>query len=153
MVPGCATSGRSNPRHEIAALDLAAGGGGLALPTVQPVLDARARADYRRRLQDLEEELDAADRRGDPVAAARVLDERSALVGELRHATGLVGRPRGVTAEGERARVNVTRALRGAIARIASAAPAVGAHLQSSIRTGAACRYDPAPGGPRQWRL
>lgn len=143
----------ANPRHEIAALDLAAGGAGLALPASQPILDTRARADYRRRLEDLEEELDAADRRGDPAAAARVLDERSALVADLRHATGLAGRRRGVTDEGERARVNVTRALRGVIARVASAAPGAGAHLQSSIRTGAACRYDPAPGGPRRWRL
>jgi hypothetical protein len=143
----------ANPRQEIAALDLAAGGAGLILPASQPLLDRRARADYRRRLDALEEELDAADRRGDPVAAARALDERSALLVELGRASGLVGRPRAVTAEGERARVNVTRALRGVIARVASAAPAVGAHLRSSIRTGAACRYDPAPGGPRRWRL
>jgi hypothetical protein len=143
----------ANPRHEIAALDLVAGGPGLAAPPPLPILDARARHDYRRRLLALEEEIDRSDRRGDPVAGARALDERSALLAELERAAGLGGRRRGVSAEGERARVNVTRALRKAIAQIAAVAPTAGAHLESSIRTGAACRYEPAHGGPRRWRV
>ena len=71
--------------------------------------------------------------------------------GELRQATGLAGRPRRAGADAERARVNVTRTLRGAIDRITSAAPIAGAHLDSSIRTGTLCRYQPAPGGPARW--
>ena len=30
-------------------------------------------------------------------------------------------------------------------------APAAGAHLQASIRTGGACRYQPEAGGPAGW--
>ena len=47
--------------------------------------------------------------------------------------------------------MNVTRTLRAAIARIAHAAPIAGAHLDSSVRTGIVCRYQPAPGGPDCW--
>jgi hypothetical protein len=73
------------------------------------------------------------------------------MVGELRRATGLAGRPRRATADAERARVNVTRTLRATIDRITAAAPIAGAHLASSIRTGTMCRYQPAPGGPDRW--
>jgi hypothetical protein len=85
------------------------------------------------------------------VSAGRLQNERQALAGELRRATGLAGRPRRTSAEAERARVNVTRTLRAAIARIARAAPIAGAHLDSSVRTGVVCRYQPTPGGPDRW--
>jgi hypothetical protein len=73
-------------------------------------------------------------------------------VAELRRATGLGGRDRRLPAEAERARVNVTRTLRATMARISLAAPLCGAHLEASVRTGRACRYEPAPGGPQRWR-
>ena len=57
-----------------------------------------------------------------------------------------------MSAEAERARVNVTRTLHAAIARIARHAPIAGAHLDSSVRTGIVCRYQPAPGGPDRWQ-
>jgi hypothetical protein len=88
-------------------------------------------------------ELTAADRAGDSGSAERIHTERQALAGELRRATGLAGRPRRAAADAERARVNVTRTLRAAIARIAHAAPIAGAHLDSSVRTGIVCRYQP----------
>jgi tetratricopeptide (TPR) repeat protein len=141
------------PGREISALDLAAGGTGLVAADSGPVLDDDARAAYRRRLARLEADLDAADRSGDAVAAARFDAERAALVDELRRATGLGGRPRAATGEAERARVNVTRTLRATLDRIRSAAPACGAHLEASIRTGRACSYQPAPGGPAGWTL
>ena len=140
------------PGSEIPALDLAAGAPGLALSDTGPLLDAASRDTYRHRIHELDSELAAADRAGDSIAAARAHNERQALVSELRRATGLAGRPRRATADAERARVNVTRTIRAAIDRIMLAAPIAGAHLQSSIRTGTACRYQPAPGGPARWR-
>jgi hypothetical protein len=126
--------------------DVTAGGTG-------PVLDATARDAYRRRLDTLAAEADAADRAGDRTAAARLEAERQALVGELSRAAGLAGRHRLASLENERARVNVTRTLRAAIERIAPAAPGAAAHLRASVRTGAACRYEPAPGGPSRWHV
>jgi hypothetical protein len=139
------------PGREIPALDLAAGGPGLIASDPAPSLDVAAREAYRRRIRELDGVLAAADRAGDGAAAERALDERQALVGELRRATGLAGRPRRTNADAERARVNVTRTIRAAIDRIALAAPVAGTHLQSSIRTGTLCRYQPAPGGPANW--
>jgi hypothetical protein len=141
------------PGHDIPALDLAAGGAGLAAAGTGPVLDADAREAYRRRLDVLAAGLDAADRAGDHAAAKRIEAERQALTAELRRAAGLAGRNRQSSSEAERARVNVTRTLRATIERIAPAAPLAAAHLRGSIRTGAACRYQPAPGGPDRWHV
>ena len=139
------------PGREISALDLAAGGPGLALTGTEPLLDPASRDAYRHRIRELDGELAAADRAGDTIAAGRAHKERQALVSELRRTTGLAGRPRRATADAERARVNVTRTIRAAIDRIMAAAPVAGAHLQSSIRTGTACRYQP-PAGAARWR-
>jgi hypothetical protein len=141
------------PGRDIPALDLAAGGTGLVAAGTGPVLDAAARDAYRRRLDALTAELDAADRAGDGAAAARLEAERQALVGQLSQAAGLAGRNRLASLEAERARVNVTRTLRAAIERIAPAAPGAAAHLRASVRTGTACRYEPAPGGPSRWHV
>ena len=139
------------PGSDIPALDLAADGPGLTAPDAGPLLNAVARNAYRDRFHELDSQLAAADRAGNSIAAERIHNERQALAGELRRATGLAGRPRRTSADAERARVNVTRTVRAAIARIAKAAPVAGAHLDSSIRTGIMCRYQPAPGGPDSW--
>jgi hypothetical protein len=141
------------PRREIPALDLAAGGPGLQVPAAAAVLDSAAAAAYKGRLDELAEELDAADAAGDAGRASRAEAERQWLLGELRRAAGLGGRMRRTTAESERARVNVTRTLHAALDRISVAIPQVGAHLRASIRTGAECRYDPAPDGPARWHV
>ncbi|MEV4539823.1 ATP-binding protein [Asanoa sp. NPDC049518] len=141
------------PGQEIPALDLVAGGGGLRVAPGEPVLDDTARAAYRRRVAELDERLAAADRAGDADRAASVEAERTALLAELRRATGLGGRPRTVSDEAERARVNATRALRATIERVAAAAPLAGAHLSASVHTGRLFRYQPTSGGPGRWRL
>jgi len=140
------------PGGEIAALDLVAGGPGLVVSAAEPLLDAAAMQAYRRRIRELDNRLAAADRTGDTAAAERAERERQVLVGELRRATGLGGRPRRAAPDAERARINVTRTIRSAIDRITEVAPIAGAHLQGSVRTGVACRYQPAPGGPDAWR-
>jgi hypothetical protein len=140
------------PRQEIRALDLASGGGGLVISDV-PVLDDQARTAYQRRLAGLTAEIEAADRAGDPARAERAATEHEALVDELKRAAGLGGRVRNVSAEDERARVNVTRALRSAIDAVSRAAPICGAHLEASIRTGRSCRYQPADDTPISWKV
>jgi len=141
------------PGQEITALDLVAGGPGLSAAGAGPVLDAAARAAYRRRLELLQGELDAADAAGDVLRGQRAATERDEVLRELRRATGLGGRPRDVSGNDERARVNVTRTLRASIDGITAAAPRAGAHLSGSIHTGRACRYQPGPGGPARWRV
>ena len=141
------------PGRDIRALDLVAGGAGLAGAGMGPVLDDAARAAYRARLGVLTAGLDAADRAGDRAAAEKIEAERRVVLAELRRAAGLGGRERVVAPEAERARVNVTRTLRATIERLAASAPRAAAHLNASIRTGGACRYEPAPGGPSRWHV
>jgi tetratricopeptide (TPR) repeat protein len=142
------------PGQDIPALDLAAGGGGLATSGGSTaVLDDAARREYRTRLSELDAELDRADRAGDPARAERAEMERQALVAELGRASGLGGRTRPLPQEDERARVNVTRTLRATLDRIAERAPIAAAHLQTSIRTGRTCRYQPGTGGPTRWSV
>ncbi|GGK21758.1 hypothetical protein GCM10011583_62230 [Streptomyces camponoticapitis] len=141
----------ASPGREIDALDLVAGGKGLPAPASDPVLDVTGRAAYQRHLRVLDEQLDAADRAGDPDRARAVTAERTRLLAELRRNAGLGGRPRPRTDEAERARVNATRALWTAVARIEAAAPLAGAHLRASLRTGSRFVYRPAPGGPARW--
>ena len=54
-------------------------------------------------------------------------------------------------AAAERARLRVTRALHGAIERIASRHIALGRHLASTVRTGRICAYIPDPRLPIEW--
>jgi tetratricopeptide (TPR) repeat protein len=59
----------------------------------------------------------------------------------------------GGTTESERARVNVTRALRGAIRRIGEHHPALGRELAATVRTGSSPRYEPQPLDGTRWRV
>ncbi|WP_166459491.1 ATP-binding protein [Amycolatopsis pithecellobii] len=143
--------GRDISAAQLAALLSASGGAepapedGLHLGgTSDVVLDATARAAYRRRLRELDEDIDEAASWHDPERRAGLEVERDFLIRELAAATGLGGRPRRLGSDAERARVNVTRAIRTAIRRIADRAPELGANLDATVRTGAHCRYDPS---------
>jgi hypothetical protein len=143
----------ASPGRDVPSLELAGGSVSLVAAEPEPLLDDAARRAYRRRLIELDAELDRADRAGDPERAERVEAERLAILDELRRSTGLGGRPRATSPEAERARVNVTRTLRATLAQIAERAPKAAAHLQASIRTGRTCCYQPAAGGPARWSV
>lgn len=117
------------------------------------MLDAAAKAAYRRRIEELRAEIDDALDAGDDERAARADAEVGALVAELSRAVGLGGRDRRAASVAERARLNVTRALRAAIARIGEAHPAAGAALDRSVRTGLYCAYEPSPQDEVVWSL
>jgi hypothetical protein len=108
-----------------------------------PVLDDRARIEYKRRIDELQADINAADRRGDPEGSARARQELDILVDQLTAAYGLGGHPRRTPDRIERARKTVTRRIRDAIARTERAHPLLGRHLQASIRTGVFCSYAP----------
>jgi hypothetical protein len=117
------------------------------------ILDARAKAEYRRRLTELEEELEEARSFGDDERAARAAEERDFLVAELARSLGLGRRSRRAASASERARVSVTRAIRSALARIHKESPTLGDHLDQTIRTGTFCSYRPDPRAPIDWQL
>jgi hypothetical protein len=115
------------------------------------LLDAAAKAAYQARLAELQTELEEAERCNDPVRAAKAREERDFLVGELARAVGLGGRDRRAASHAERARLNVTRAIRAAMANLARANPPLGRHLAATIRTGRYCSYTPDPRAPIAW--
>lgn len=118
-----------------------------------PVLDGPARQAYARRLVDLEEEIAEAEAFGDRGKAESGREEKDFLVSELAAAVGLGGRDRAAVSQSERARVNVTRAIRAASNKIATHSPALGDYLLVTIHTGTFCAYRPDPRSPISWQV
>lgn len=115
------------------------GGAGLEL------LDQQARDAYRRRLAEMDDDIEEATRMNDLGRIALAQRDRDYLIGELTRAVGLGGRQRMVGGTTERARTSVTRSLRYAIGRLAEHHPALAAHLTQAVRTGTYCSYEPDP--------
>lgn len=109
------------------------------------VLDVKARVSLRARLQDLREEREEAEALNDLGRLTRILDEIEFLEKELARDTGLDGQARRVNGELDKARVNVTRTIRHAIARVARNAPRLGSYLDAAVKTGCYCSYAPVP--------
>ena len=116
-------------------------------------LDGAAKAAYRRRLEDLREELDEAERWGDPERAARAREEIDFIAAELSAAVGLGGRDRPQASDAERARVNVTRAIKTAVRRLGAQDADLGAELEATVHTGLFCRHEPDPRRPVHWEV
>jgi tetratricopeptide (TPR) repeat protein len=129
------------------APELRQGSGGDAL------LDARAKAAYRERIEELREMLAEAERFGDLGRAQRARDELEAISAELGRALGLGGRDRRAASARERARASVTLAIRRAIAVIRQENPLLGAHLQGAVKTGSVCVYRPDSQNHVSWTV
>jgi hypothetical protein len=158
----------ADPGREFHVLDLVAGERGRSVDTSRGaerglavaagldagvLLDAPAKEAYRRRLAEIDEDVEEARAMGNDERAAQGAAERDFLVRELARAVGLGGRDRRVGSDSERARASVTRAVRQAMARIRDYHPTLGAHLDRTIRTGTYCAYRPDPRLPVAWKL
>jgi len=113
------------------------------------MLDPRAKEAYRRRLTEIDEDLEEARAAMDEARIAQAAGERDFLARELSRAVGLGGRDRRAGSAAERARASVTRAVRHAMGRIGGHHPGLGTHLDRTIRTGTYCVYLPDPRVPR----
>ncbi|WP_406630060.1 ATPase [Amycolatopsis sp. WGS_07] len=146
----------SRPGTEIPAAQLLSPDGGAESEATRtysgdPVLDDTAKAAYRRRLDHLDEAIDAATLRGDDAKAAKLDTERAALLDELRTSTGLSGRTRRLGDETERARKAVTARIRDTLRKLTSLHPELADHLRTTVTTGSSCSYQPET--PMTWRL
>jgi hypothetical protein len=117
------------------------------------VLDGKAKSQYRRRVAELREELDEAEKFNDPGRAARARDEIEIITDQLKSAVGLGGRDRKVASHAERARVMVTQAIKSALKKIAGCHPALGEHLATFIKTGYHCVYAVDSAQGISWRI
>jgi TolB-like protein len=119
--------------------------------TPDEVLDKQARLDYRRRIEELQQEIEQAESGNDLARSVPARQELDILIDELMKATGLGGRSRKMAHSAERARTAVTWRIRSAIRKISAAHPRMGQHLSNSIRTGYFCIYSPE--SSRSWEL
>jgi eukaryotic-like serine/threonine-protein kinase len=144
-----ATGLPADARAELAQSDLA----GCTPADVDPLLDDQAKHEYRRRLAELEDELEQARRWGDIERAARLQRELDLMTEELSRAIGLRGRDRTFSSPEERARISATKAIRTAIRLIEKHSPALASHLEASIQTGRFCCYSTPGAAPPRWSL
>jgi hypothetical protein len=97
--------------------------------------------------------MEDAEAMGDADRAERARSEREFIAHELAAAVGLGGRDRVAASPSERARVNVTRAIKSSLGRIAAQSSALGRHLEKTVKTGTYCSYEPDPRVPVAWKL
>jgi hypothetical protein len=119
------------------------------LGTAGTMLDSQAKAAYQRRLHDLQEDLEEAQRFSDPARAAKAQAEIAFIANELCAAYGLGGRVRQAADSVEKIRKAVTNRIRESLTKIQHAQPALWRHLFNSIKTGAFCSYTPEE--PTPW--
>ena len=106
-------------------------------------IDARARAAYRARLDELDCEARHAEQAGDLDRAARARAARDEIGAHLRAALGVGGRSRRLGDPLEAARKTVSAGVRDAVARIETVHPPLGAHLRATVHMGRTCVYEP----------
>jgi tetratricopeptide (TPR) repeat protein len=133
------------PETDFHVLELSGSGssGAIADSDAGPALDPKARAEYRQRVRELEEEMEEANDLGDISRLDGLREELDFISRELSRAFGLGGRERPQGKAAERARVNVRRRIKDAIERIEEQLPGAGRYLDNTIKTGSYCRYSP----------
>jgi predicted ATPase/class 3 adenylate cyclase len=139
----------AQPGCELHVLDLT----GAFPDDAGPTLDERAKREYRRRVRELQEEIEEAESWNDPERASRAQLELDALTRQLAAAVGLGGRDRPTASSAERARVSVRKAVASAIARIGEHDADLGLLLSTTVKTGTYCSYTPDPRLPVAWSL
>lgn len=138
----------ASPQERIHCMELA---GRVVEGDAGDALDARARAACQRRILDLQADLAEAERDNDLARTERLAAELDAVIDQLSAAVGLGGRSRRLGDPAEKARTAVTWRIRSAIRQIAKAHDTLGRHLQTSVRTGAFCVYQPER--PVRWAV
>jgi hypothetical protein len=134
----------ASPGTPIAAVRLAGAAPGGASASQRP---GPGPAGYRARALDLREELAEAQAFNDPERIAGAREQLEALAVDVAEADVTT------SAAGERARINVTRAIKTAVRRIEEHEPELGHLLRGTVRTGASCVYEPDPGVPLRWEV
>jgi hypothetical protein len=143
--PAVRAKGRRREIGEMSATTGASGG--------LPILDAQAKAEYKRRVSELRREAAEAAQFNDCARATEAQDEMNLIAHHLAAAIGLGGRDRKTSSSAERARCAVTKRIKKAIQKAGKAIPALGHHLAARIKTGYFCSYKPDPDHLVNWKF
>jgi tetratricopeptide (TPR) repeat protein len=153
-----------NERLHVRELSASVGGDALSAATsdpaihaeredAPPILDSKAKTDYRAHLVELRADLDEAERMNDTGRAERIRQELEFVNDELSAAVGLGGRDRKLSDPAERTRVRIGKAIRSALSAIRDHDTSLAHHLTTCIRTGYYCAYLPDPRQLPSWKL
>jgi tetratricopeptide (TPR) repeat protein len=132
-----------HPGEELHVLALASDEGELSETNAGAHLDASARRAYRERLGSLTTELAEARLHHDLGRLEKLEREREMLEQELSRAVGLGGRARLARSASERARINIQRRVKDAVARVSEVDAVLGRYLAQAVRTGTYCSFRP----------
>ncbi len=130
----------AQPNHPLHCTDLM---GARIIEKGEPVLDEKAKATYKKRILELQEEIEEAESSANSERLGALQEEYDQLIEHLTRATGKGGKARKVGSSIEKSRSAVTWRIRSAIKKIAEVHPALGKHLQVSVKTGVFCEYAP----------
>jgi TolB-like protein len=119
--------------------------------TSEPVFDEQAKKSYKKRIQDLQEEIKSCEDDNNFERAAELQQEYSDLVDHLTSSLGMGGKTRKLNDPMDKMRSAVTWRIRNAIQKIERTHPALGKHFAHSIKTGLFCSYSPEK--PVKWLL
>jgi hypothetical protein len=123
----------------------------------EPVLDQQAKQSYKRRMEELVQEIKEAKEAQDQETEAKARKEFDELAEQLQKAVGLGGRDRPLDAgdPAEKARVAISKALNRAYQALEQATPPLPglvAHLRQTISAaGGFCIYRPDPARTPGW--
>jgi hypothetical protein len=118
-----------------------------------PLLDAQAKLEFKRRLEELRRDLNEAERSNDIQRRTEAQNELQAISDYLASAVGLGGRDRKSSSDAERARSAVTKCIKKGIRQIGEEIPLLGYHLGARIKTGYFCSYNPHPDRRVDWKF
>jgi CheY-like chemotaxis protein/tetratricopeptide (TPR) repeat protein len=118
---------------------------------LDPLLDPRARREYREQVASLQEQIEEAASFNDTVKEGLLRERLQQFREILSAAIGLGGRNRPVCDPEERARQKVRKNIKAAFDLIAGSDPSLGHHLDTHVKTGRYCSYRPDPDRPVRW--
>jgi hypothetical protein len=107
------------------------------------VLDDEAKKAYRRRLNELVEELDEAEKNNDLGRISHLQADKHALEEEMKHASGAFGRDRRIASVKKQERDAVRAAIKRCLKTIEEKHADLGRHLRNSLTISTLCRYSP----------
>lgn len=117
----------------------------------EPIFDEKAKQSYKKRMQDIQEDIQTCEDQSNFERAAELQQEYSDLVEHLTASIGMGGKTRKVNDTMDKMRSAVTWRIRNAIQKIEKSHPALGRHFANSIKTGLFCSYSPEK--PVKWVL
>ena len=115
----------------------------------EPVFDDKAKQSYKKKIEDLQEEIKLCEDHSNFERAAELQQEYSELVDHLSISLGIGGKTRKANDPMDKIRSAVTWRIRNAIQKIEKSHPALGKHFTNSIKTGLFCSY--CPEKPVRW--